>query len=45
MEVSDAGKRSTIWAVMRSPTPKTLMTKVSRRRVEEVLLAERLGLC
>jgi len=29
---------------MRSPTSRTLRTKVSRRRVEEVLLADRLGL-
>ena len=29
---------------MRSPTSKTPRTKVSRRRVEEALLAERLGL-
>ena len=42
--MADGGKRSTIWAAMRSPTPKTLMTRVSRRKVEEALLADRLGL-
>ena len=44
MEMADGGKRSTICAAMRSPTPKTPMTKVSRRKVEEALLADRLGL-
>ena len=44
MEMADGGKRSTICATMRSPTPKTPVAKVSRRRVEEALLAERLGL-
>ena len=44
MEMADGGKRSTICAAMRSPTPKTPMTKVSRRKLEESLLAERLGL-
>lgn len=40
----DAGKRSRICSVMRSHTPKTPMAKVSRRKVEEALLADRLGL-
>lgn len=44
MEMEDEGKRSTICAAMRSPTSKTPMTKMSRKKVEEVLLADRLGL-
>jgi hypothetical protein len=44
LEMADGGKRSTICAAMRSPTPKTSRTMRSRRRVEEALLAERLGL-
>ena len=45
MEMADGGKRSTIWAAMRSPTPKTTRTRVPRRRIEEALLEKRLGLC
>ena len=37
-------KRGTICATMRSPTPKTPINKMSRKKVEEVLLADRLGL-
>jgi hypothetical protein len=44
LEIAHGGKSGTICAAMRSPTPKTPMTKVSRRMVEDVLLAERLGL-
>ena len=44
MEMDDGGKRSTICAAMRSPTPKTPMNKMSLKKVEEVLLADRLGL-
>jgi hypothetical protein len=42
--MAEGAKRSTIFAAMRSPTPKTPLAKVSRKRVEEALLAERLGL-
>ena len=46
MEMSGGGKRSTIWAAMRSPTPRTpRKERVPRRRIEEALLEERLGLC
>ena len=43
--MADAGKRSTIWAAMRSPTSKTpRKERVPRRRVEEALLEDRLRL-
>src|ERR1019366_3597642 len=42
--MAEGGKHSTIWAAMRSPTSKTPMTKMSRKKVEEALLADRLGL-
>ena len=42
--MANGGKRSTICTDMRSPTPKTPMTKMSRKKVEEVLLADRMGL-
>lgn len=46
MEMADGGKRSTIGAAMRSAMPKTpRKNRVPRRRVDEALLAERLGLC
>jgi len=44
LEMATGGKRSKICVVMRSPTPKALTTNVSRRKVEEALLADRLGL-
>jgi len=44
LEMATGGKRSTICPAMRSHTPKTPMTKVSRRKVEEALLADRMGL-
>lgn len=45
MEMADGGKRSTIWAAMRSPTSKTpSKERVPRRRVEEALLEDRLRL-
>jgi len=44
LEMADGGKRSTICGAMRSPTSKTPMTKISRKKVEEGLLADRLGL-
>ena len=44
--MADAGKRSTIWAAMRSTTPKTpRKNRVPRRKMDEALLKERLGLC
>ena len=46
MEMADGGKRSTIWAAMRSPTSKMpRKERVPHLRVDDVLLAERLGLC
>jgi hypothetical protein len=43
--MAGGGKRSTIWAAMRSPTSKTpSKERVPRRRVEEALLADRLRL-
>ena len=44
MEMAAGGKRSTICAAMRSHTPKTPIAKVPRRKIEEALLADRLGL-
>jgi hypothetical protein len=44
--MADGGKRSTIWAAMRSPTSKMpRKERVPHLRVDDVLLAERLGLC
>ena len=43
--IGDGGKRRTICAAMRSPAPSTpRKERLPRRRVEEVLLKERLGL-
>ena len=44
--MADKGKRSTMCAAMRSPTPRApRKERVPRLMVDEVLLAERLGLC
>jgi len=42
--MATGGESSTICAAVRSPTPKTPTTKLSRRKVEEALIADRLGL-
>jgi hypothetical protein len=44
LEMADGGKGSTICGAMHSPTSKTPMPKMSLKKVEEVLLADRLGL-